>query len=150
MAVTRAILPTWILRYTSLSLTYIGSIGRDLLGVTQSINLNPNFAFLGITHNSATSDYHALQLKFQRACRNGCKRWHRTPSRTPSTARRQMRLPTTSTRRHRSRIRTLTAATPTLTSAKLHYLADIRSPRSVRKIDRSVLGGPNVVSAVRR
>jgi Carboxypeptidase regulatory-like domain/TonB dependent receptor len=55
----------------SLSLTYIGAIGRDLLRVTQFINLNPNFQFIGLTDNSATSDYHALQLKFQRRLSRG-------------------------------------------------------------------------------
>jgi hypothetical protein len=55
----------------SLSLTYIGAIGRDLVRVTQFINLNPNFQFIGLTDNSATSDYHALQLKFQRRLSRG-------------------------------------------------------------------------------
>ena len=55
----------------SLSLTYIGAIGRDLLRVTQFINLNPNFSFIGLTDNSATSDYHALQLKYQRRLSRG-------------------------------------------------------------------------------
>ena len=50
----------------SLSLTYIGAIGRDLLRVTILSNPNPNFQFVSVTDNSATSDYHALQLKFQR------------------------------------------------------------------------------------
>src|SRR5262249_26439260 len=50
----------------SLSVTYIGAIGRDLLRVTNLFNVNPNFLFIGLTDNSATSDYHALQLKFQR------------------------------------------------------------------------------------
>src|SRR5262249_43225871 len=55
----------------SLSLTYIGAIGRDLLRETQLTNLNPNFTFIGFTDNSATSDYHALQLKFQRRLSHG-------------------------------------------------------------------------------
>ena len=55
----------------SLSLTYIGAIGRDLLRVTSLFNPNPNFLFVGLTDNSATSDYHALQLKFQRRLSRG-------------------------------------------------------------------------------
>jgi hypothetical protein len=49
----------------SLSLTYIGAIGRDLLRATNLFNPNPSFQFVLVTDNSATSDYHALQLKFQ-------------------------------------------------------------------------------------
>jgi Carboxypeptidase regulatory-like domain/TonB dependent receptor-like, beta-barrel len=55
----------------SLSLTYIGAIGRDLLRVTNLVNTNPNFPFVSVTNNSATSDYHALQLKWQRRLSRG-------------------------------------------------------------------------------
>lgn len=55
----------------SLSLTYIGAIGRDLLRVTNLFNPNPNFQLIGLTDNTATSDYHALQLKFQRRLSQG-------------------------------------------------------------------------------
>jgi hypothetical protein len=55
----------------SLALTYIGAIGRDLLRVTQLYNANPNFQSVALTDNSATSDYHALQLKFQRRLSRG-------------------------------------------------------------------------------
>jgi hypothetical protein len=55
----------------SLSLTYIGAIGRDLLRVTNLFNPNPDFQFVNVTDNSATSDYHALQLKFQRRLSRG-------------------------------------------------------------------------------
>jgi hypothetical protein len=55
----------------SLSLTYIGAIGRDLLRVTQFFNVNPNFQSVALTDNSSTSDYHALQLKFQRRLSRG-------------------------------------------------------------------------------
>src|SRR5262249_50845249 len=58
-------------RNQSFSLTYIGAIGRDLLRVTQLLNVNPTFSFIGLTDNSATSDYHALQLKFQRRVARG-------------------------------------------------------------------------------
>jgi hypothetical protein len=50
----------------SVSLTYIGAIGRDLLRVTDLVNPNPDFQFVGVTDNSATSDYQALQIKYVR------------------------------------------------------------------------------------
>ena len=50
----------------SLYLTYIWAIGRDLLRATNLTNPNMNFAFVSVTSNTATSDYHALQVKFQR------------------------------------------------------------------------------------
>jgi hypothetical protein len=50
----------------SVSLTYIGAIGRDLLRITQLSALNVNFPNISYTSGTATSDYHALQLKFQR------------------------------------------------------------------------------------
>ena len=54
-----------------LSLTYIGAIGRDLLRATQFSNPNPNFQSVILTDNSATSDYHAMQVKFQRRLSRG-------------------------------------------------------------------------------
>src|SRR5262249_40947414 len=54
----------------SLSLTYIGAIGRELLRATQ-LSVNPNFSFIVLTDNTATSDYHALQIKFQRRLSRG-------------------------------------------------------------------------------
>lgn len=55
----------------TLSLTYIGAIGRRLIRETNLYNVNPNFQFVGVQDNSATSDYHALQLKFQRRLSRG-------------------------------------------------------------------------------
>jgi Carboxypeptidase regulatory-like domain/TonB dependent receptor-like, beta-barrel len=55
----------------SLSLTYLGAVGRDLLRVTNFFNVNPNFLVVELTDNSATSDYHALQVKFQRRLSRG-------------------------------------------------------------------------------
>ena len=55
----------------SLSITYVGAIGRDLLRVTNLFNPNPNFQYVGITDNTAASDYNALQLKFQRRLSRG-------------------------------------------------------------------------------
>jgi hypothetical protein len=55
----------------SLSVAYIGAIGRDLLRATQLFNVNPNFLDIVLTDNTATSDYQALQLKFQRRLSHG-------------------------------------------------------------------------------
>ncbi|MBV8052353.1 MAG: TonB-dependent receptor [Acidobacteriaceae bacterium] len=58
----------------TLSLSYIGAVGRDLLRNTDlfiSPSVNPNFSFIGVTTNSATSDYHALQAKFERRLSQG-------------------------------------------------------------------------------
>ena len=55
----------------SLSATYVAAIGRELLRVTNLFNVNPNFQFIALTDNSATSDYHALQVKFQRRLSRG-------------------------------------------------------------------------------
>jgi hypothetical protein len=55
----------------SLSLTYIGAAGRDLLRVTELFNLNPNFPFVSLTNNTARSYYHAAQLKLQRRLSHG-------------------------------------------------------------------------------
>ena len=55
----------------TLSLTYVGAIGRDLLRVTNLINPNPNFQFVNVTSNTATSNYNALQVKFDRRLSNG-------------------------------------------------------------------------------
>lgn len=50
----------------SLSLTYVGAAGRNLLQSTVSINPAPAFPFVTYVTNSATSDYHALQTRFER------------------------------------------------------------------------------------
>lgn len=55
----------------SLSSTYVAAIGRDLLRGTKLVNVNPNFQTVIVNDNSATSDYHALQLKFQRRLSRG-------------------------------------------------------------------------------
>jgi hypothetical protein len=58
-------------RSQSLSLTYVGAVGRDLLRVTQLNGLSTNFPNISLTTNTATSDYHALQIKFQRHLSRG-------------------------------------------------------------------------------
>ncbi|HKE58100.1 MAG TPA: TonB-dependent receptor, partial [Pyrinomonadaceae bacterium] len=55
----------------TISVTYLGATGRDLLRVTNLLSVNPNFDFIAFTDNSATSDYHALQVKFQRRLSRG-------------------------------------------------------------------------------
>jgi len=55
----------------SLSLTYVGAVGRDLLRGTKLVNVNPNFQTVVVNDNSATSDYHALQIKLQRRLSRG-------------------------------------------------------------------------------
>jgi len=50
----------------SISITYIGAVGRNLLRVTNLYQPNPDFGLVSVTDNSATSDYDALQIKFQR------------------------------------------------------------------------------------
>jgi hypothetical protein len=58
-------------RTQSLSVTYIGAIGRDQLRSTFLFNPNPDFQFVDVTSNTATSDYQALQVKFQRRLSHG-------------------------------------------------------------------------------
>jgi Carboxypeptidase regulatory-like domain/TonB dependent receptor len=55
----------------SLSVTYVGAIGRDLLRYTYLYQPNPDFGFVNQTDNSATSNYNALQVKFQRRLSRG-------------------------------------------------------------------------------
>ena len=55
----------------SISFTYIGAYGQDLLRVTNIINPNPNFFQIALTDNSASSYYDALQVKFQRRLSRG-------------------------------------------------------------------------------
>ena len=57
----------------SVSLTYVGAIGRDLLRTADWVNPNPDsdFFIVEFIDNTATSDYHALQVKFQRRLSHG-------------------------------------------------------------------------------
>lgn len=54
-----------------LSLTYVGAVGRKLLRVSNLVNPNSDFQQVDITDNTATSDYHALQIKFERRLSHG-------------------------------------------------------------------------------
>ena len=61
--------------HQTLSATYLGASGRDLLRqqtIFGSLLNNPNFLSpVVITRNTATSDYHALQIQFQRRLTRG-------------------------------------------------------------------------------
>jgi hypothetical protein len=52
-------------------LTYVGAAGRDLLRVTNLFNPNPQFQVVSVTSNTSTSDYHALQGKWDRRLSKG-------------------------------------------------------------------------------
>src|SRR5271165_230961 len=53
------------------SLTYVGAAGRDLLRTVNLLSPNPDFQFVSVTGNTATSDYDALQVKFERRLSQG-------------------------------------------------------------------------------
>jgi hypothetical protein len=55
----------------SVSVTYVGAVGRDLLRATSLFNVNPDFQFVSLTDNSATSDYRALQVQLRRRFSRG-------------------------------------------------------------------------------
>ena len=54
----------------SLSLTYVGAVGRDLL-VQNAFHPNPNFNTVIFTTNGASSNYNALQIQYQRRLSRG-------------------------------------------------------------------------------
>lgn len=55
----------------SLSLTYVGASGRDLLRTTTLIAPNPNFIIVQATDNTGSSNYQAVQVKLQRRLSQG-------------------------------------------------------------------------------
>jgi hypothetical protein len=55
----------------TISATYVGAVGRDLLREDTLANPNSNFGTIFAVRNTATSDYNALQLKFQRRLSRG-------------------------------------------------------------------------------
>ncbi len=58
----------------TVSASYVGAAGRRLLGLESWANPNPNFTgngFIIATRNTANSDYHAMQLQFQRRLSRG-------------------------------------------------------------------------------
>jgi hypothetical protein len=60
--------------HQTISATYVGAAGRKLLQQqlnTGTLLKNPNFGTVTLTRNTATSDYHALQIQFQRRLSRG-------------------------------------------------------------------------------
>ena len=55
----------------SISAAYVGNTGRRLLLTSTLLNQNSNFAFLRLTNNGAWSNYHSLQLQFNRRFASG-------------------------------------------------------------------------------
>ena len=53
------------------SATYVGAAGRRLLRTQIMSNPNPMFTSITYTNNGATSDYHAMQLQFERRLSRG-------------------------------------------------------------------------------
>jgi hypothetical protein len=55
----------------TISASYVGAAGRRLLQTAFISSPNPSFGAAQLVGNTATSDYHALQLQFQRRLLNG-------------------------------------------------------------------------------
>jgi hypothetical protein len=55
----------------TISASYVGAQGRQLINVRRLVNPNPTFSSVQLVGNKATSDYHALQLQFQRRLSRG-------------------------------------------------------------------------------
>jgi carboxypeptidase family protein/TonB-dependent receptor-like protein len=53
--------------------SYVGAVGRRLVQrrLLNLTNINPAFTFVNLTTNNGTSDYHALQMEFQRRLSRG-------------------------------------------------------------------------------
>jgi len=58
-------------RQQTVSASYIGSSGRRLIQMAQVYSPNPSFQTADLIGNTATSDYDALQLQFQRRLSHG-------------------------------------------------------------------------------
>ncbi len=58
-------------RQQSFTASYVGSTGRRLIQTAQIISPNPSFGSAQLVANTATSDYDALQLQFQRRLSRG-------------------------------------------------------------------------------
>jgi len=55
----------------SVSASYVGAAGRQLLRLETYLNPNPTFGRVQIYRNDATSDYHSLQVQFRRRFARG-------------------------------------------------------------------------------
>ncbi len=56
---------------STLSASYVAAVARRLLRQDSVATPNANFATLRVTRNAATSDYHSMQLQFQRRLSRG-------------------------------------------------------------------------------
>jgi hypothetical protein len=57
--------------HQTFSASYVAALGRRLLRQEVLANANPNFGAVRVTRNTASSDYHALQLQFTRRLSRG-------------------------------------------------------------------------------
>jgi Carboxypeptidase regulatory-like domain/TonB dependent receptor/TonB-dependent Receptor Plug Domain len=55
----------------TVSASYVAALGRELISLRRLVNPNPTFVSVQIVRNEASSDYHALQLQFQRRLSHG-------------------------------------------------------------------------------
>lgn len=55
----------------TITASYVGALGRRLLRTELLRRINKNFNLLNLATNSATSDYHAMQLQYQRRLSRG-------------------------------------------------------------------------------
>ena len=55
----------------TVSATYVGAAGRELVRQERLVTPNPTFLSIAVSTNEGTSDYHALQLQFQRRLSRG-------------------------------------------------------------------------------
>ena len=55
----------------TLSVSYIGAVGRRLIQSAQVLSPNPNYLEAALIANTASSDYNALQVQFQRRLSHG-------------------------------------------------------------------------------
>ena len=58
-------------KHQSVSASYVGAAGRELLRQEYLVNPNRNFTDLFVTRNAAESDYQALQIQFNRRLSRG-------------------------------------------------------------------------------
>ena len=60
-------------RHQTVSASYVGALGRRLIrnNLANVTAFNPNFRFINFIKNTATSDYNALQIQFQRRLSRG-------------------------------------------------------------------------------
>ncbi|MGH9962673.1 MAG: TonB-dependent receptor domain-containing protein, partial [Pyrinomonadaceae bacterium] len=57
--------------HQTVSASYVAAVGRRLLRQEQLLSPNPDFTLIDITRNGATSDYHAMQIQFDRRLSRG-------------------------------------------------------------------------------